>query len=538
MADQDILTSGPTFPAARPLGSSLTFDGLRRALQQPAVARSLPVLGALSAVAMAGLAWSVVQSPSQLALYQGLGDADKGAVANALQTSGIAYTLDRDSGSISVAEDEIHKARMMLAAQGLPKAAPGGDALIAALPMGSSRAVEGETLRSAREADLARTIEAVEAVKRARVHLATPEPSAFVRDQSAPAASIMLTMQSGRTLSDAQVRAIKHLVASSVPGLNPDQVSIIDQSGALLTQSDTSGDTAAFQLQIQIEDRYRQAINTLLLPIVGAGNFTAELHVDLDPTESQSTRESYPKDDRALRQEGGNRTSSATVAPPAIGIPGVLSNTPPPASQLSNQQSAPQAAVGNGGNQSEETYTRSFDVGREISVTHQPVGRLRRLTVAVALRDIKGGKKLSAKELASLENLVKSAVGFDAARGDIVALGARPFADAEADAAHIWDKPWFLVLLRQVGGVIAGLLVLIFVGRPIFRGLQKRATEQAQIQAIMGSLPASGAAITLDMIEAAPSYTDRATLVRDFVKQNPDRATLVVQQLVQEGDRD
>ncbi len=547
MAEQEILDTGRNLPvSAVGSGGPLSFvmpaslSGLRGFTQQPAVRKALPLLGGVGALGLAAIAWWSLQSPSQRPLYEGLGEADKAGVADALQSSGIPYAIDRDTGGITVSEDDVHKARMMLASLGLPKAAPGGDAMIAALPMGSSRAVEGETLRGAREADLARTIEAIDSVKTARVHLATPEPSVFVRDVAQPAASIMLTLQAGRTLSQAQVRAIKHLVAASVPSLAPDQVSVIDQTGALLSQSDSGGDDAAFQLQVQMENRYRQALNALLGPMVGQGNFTAELHVDVDQTESQSTRESYPKDDRALRQEEGNKTSNMATPVAAIGIPGALSNQPPPASQLSTQApTTPAPTSPASSNQSEETYTRSFDVGREISVTHQPVGKVRRLSVAVALRDIKGAKKRSSAELASLEALVKGAVGFDAARGDVVAISSRSFVEPEIAIEHFWDAPWFMSVVRQLGALMVALLTLFFVGRPMFNSLRKASIGNAAFapevdDRTKGLLQqAVERHVTLDMIEAAPSYADRATLVRDFVKQDPARATVVVRQLIQ-----
>jgi flagellar M-ring protein FliF len=549
MADHDILDSDANLPvsnhASKPLKPFVLQTGLSNLFdlsRQSAVRRALPMLGGTSALAVAALAWWSLQSPSLRPLYEGLSEADKAAVADALQSSGITYKLDRDTGGIVVNEDDVHKARMLLASQGLPKAAPGGDAMIAALPMGSSRAVEGETLRGAREADLARTIEAIDTVKTARVHLAMPEPSVFVRDAATPAASVMLTLQNGRTLSEAQVRAIRHLVAASVPSLSPEQVSVVDQSGALLSQSDANGDDAAFQLQLQMESRYRQALSALLGPMLGAGNFAVEIHVDVDQSESQSTRESYPKDDRALRQEEGNKTSNTATSPAAVGIPGALSNQPPPASQLSNQSRNTSVDSGNPNeNQSAETYTRSFDVGREISVTHQPVGKVRRLTVAVALRDVKGAKPRSPAELGSLEALIKGAVGFDVARGDVVALSARAFAEPDVVTEHIWDSPWFMVAIRQLGALIVALLTLFFLGRPMLKALRNRASnESPAVDNVLeqpknqSQLPTERQ-ITLDMIEAAPSYADRATLVRDFVKQDPARATLVVRQLMQEG---
>lgn len=553
MSDQEVIPAGSTplpasqMRAAAPASNPL--NALRAFADQPAVRRSLPALGAVGALLLAGAAWWALQTPSQATVFAGLAEADKAAVADALQSAGIAYEIDRNTGSLTVAEDDVHRARMMLAGQGLPKAAPGGDAMLSAIPMGASRAVEGETLRGAREADLARTIEAIDSVRSARVHLATPEPSPFVRDDSQPAASIMLTMETGRTLDEAQVRAIKFLVASSVPGMTPGQVSVVDQSGALLSQEDGTSDDKNFQLQLKVEERYRAAVTALLAPMVGAGNFSTEVHADVDFAESQSTRESYPKDDRALRSEQGNKTSNSETQTPAIGIPGALSNQPPQATQVANTpggaiQTSPATAAPQPSNESAETYSRSFDVGREISVTHQPVGKVRRVTVAVALRDAVGGKKRSKLELSQIDALVKGAIGFDATRGDIVAISARPFADTPEPVTNFWDNPLFMAAIRQAGAIVVALLVLFFIGRPLLRMLKEKSaasSENAEIERKLMGATAPGSAgslsqqnVTLEMIEAAPSYEERAVLVRNFVKQDSARAALVVRQLVQE----
>ena len=537
MAEQDIIPAGP---AARlqmggPMGSVRSF------MAQPAVASSLPVIGLLAALAIAAAAWWTFNVPPQRPLFEGLAETDKAAVASSLQSAGINYTLDGGSGAISVADQDFHKARMLLAGQGLPKAAPSGDALVSAIPMGASRAVEGQTLKAAREADLARTIEAIDAVASARVHLATPEPSLFVRDAAEPAASVMLRLQTGRTLADAQVRAIRHLVASSVPGLGAEQVSIVDQSGSLLSQQGSNGDDRNFQLQTQMEERYRQAIITLLTPVMGVGNFSTEVHAELDVTESQSTRETYPKDDVALRSEEGNK-SSGTSSPPAMGIPGATSNTPPTTAQVSTtpppvQPPATAAATP----QTEEQYSRRFDVGREISVTHQPVGRLKRVSAAVALNT---AKPLKPAELQQIEALVKGAVGFDAQRGDTVAVSMRPFAKVEQPEEALLDSPWLMPLIQQGGALLGALLAFLFIGRPIMKALKRPANADAPVdEALAGQLmeatamPAPGRPVTLSMIESAPSYEARAALVRNFVKQDPARAALVVRQLMQEGQK-
>lgn len=544
MAEQHILPpeaplAGSQMVRASP-ATPLGLNGLRDLTRQPAVRKALPAIALSGAVGLAAITYFALSTPAQAPLFQGLAEADKAAVADALASSGIGYTLDSASGAISVDSSKLHEARMLLAGQGLPKAQPSGDAVIASLPMGSSRAVEGETLRGAREADLARTIEAIDAVKTARVHLATPEPSVFVREAREPAASVMLTMQQGRTLSEAQVQAIRHLVASSVPNLSADAVSVIDQSGALLSSQQAGADDRMFHLQMQMEERYRQAVIALLTPIAGPSNFSVEVHADVDASESQSTRETYPENDRALRSEEGTKSMSGGNEASAFGIPGALSNQPPPASQISSTPPVAGAGAAQATGQSEENYTRSFDVGREIAVTHQPQGGLRRLSVAVALRDVKGEKKRSAADVAALENLVKGAVGFNSERGDVVAISARPFAEQTEEAVNFWDQPWFFPLVRQVGAVLGALLAFLIVGRPLVAAVKNRmaaSKERAEIEQTL--LAATGqsrapAAVTIEMIEAAPSYEARANLVRSFIRQDPERAALVVRQMVKE----
>lgn len=551
MAEQQIITpEAGTALSTPPSGARRLFgqaDGWRGLVGQPAVRKALPGLALVGSVGLAAIAYFSLQSPAQAPLFQGLADADKAAVAGALQSAGIAYTLDQGSGAIQVGEDDVHKARMMLAGQGLPKAAPSGDTLISSIPMGSSRAVEGETLRGAREADLARTIEAIDAVKTARIHISQPEPSVFVRDAVKSAASVMLTLQAGRSLSDAQVQAIQHLVASAVPGMTPEDVSVVDQSGKLLSDREISPDNQNFELQLRVEERYRNALTALLEPIIGRENFSTEVHVDLDFSESQSTRETYPKEDRALRSEEGNRTTSGEATPPAaVGIPGALSNQPPPASQVATTPGGTQAVPGGSGGaagsgQSAETYARNFDVGREISVTHNPQGKIARVTVAVALRDAKGAKPRPPAEIAAIDALVKGAVGFDARRGDVVAINARPFADVEAVQISWWDRPWVMPLLRQIGGLLIALLVLFFVARPLVKTLKARNeaanaidTEMLEQSLLAEVQPSEEGGVTFDMIESAPNYQDRVELVRNFVKQDPARAAAVVRQLMRE----
>ena len=493
------------------------------------------------------MAWWMLQSPNQLPVYAGLGDADKAAVSSALQAGGIAYSIDDSSGNITVAEDDVHKARILLAGEGLPKAAPAGDALLSNLPLGASRALENDTLRGAREADLARTIEGIETIKTARVMLAKEDDSPFLRDESSAAASVMLTLENGRSLDEAQVKAIRFLVASSVPGLQPSEVSIVDQSGTLLSDTMSTSEDRNLDLQQRTEKKLQKSIAALLTPVLGSGNFSTAVHADLDFSESQSTRESYPKEDRALILEQGNKSTTSETGQYAIGIPGAVSNQPPSASQVANTPNGAQSSerAANSG-ESAKSYSRKFDVGREISVTHQPIGNLRRVTVAVA---VKAGKKpLSAAARAQIEALIKGAVGFSAERGDTVAVSSQNFVAVAAESEQFWDAPWFVALLRQLGGLVAAVLVLAFVARPMLKRIGSMNGERnakALEEGLLGSLPDrtdkyqpeanvnAQSPITLEMIKSAPAYEQRAALVRAFVRQDPDRAALVMRSLME-----
>lgn len=536
-------------------------DRLRGIFDQPAVQRSLPMIGLIGLLGLAALAWMAFSQAPQRDLFRGLADGDKAAVADALTSAGVKYAIDRDTGTLTVSDADFYRAKMLLAQQGLPKSAPNGDALITSLPMGASRAMEGERLRGARELDLARTIEQIDAVAAARVHLAVQESSVFLRETKQSAASVMLQLRPGATLSDNQVRAITHLVGSSVPGLSPDDVSIVDQTGKLLAGAgrDPVADAGERQIDIQakMENRYREALDKLLIPIVGAGNYTAEVHADLDFAEVQATRESYPKDLATLRAEQGGWTREK--GDQAGGVPGAISNSPPPASQIAaapNGVAAPQIPGAPGtaageANKTSENYNRTFELGREISVTRNPIGTVRRLSVAVALRDV-NGKARPRAELTAIEDLVKGAVGFDQNRGDIIAVNSRKFADVDVApvGGNWWDAPWVSMVARNVSALLIVALLIFGFAKPLMkrraastaqRAEQTAAAREAQRAQVGQEIAATLAnetridpsrPVTLDMIEATPGYANRAELIRSFVRQDPARAALVVRDLI------
>ena len=584
---ENALTPSVGGAAALPAASPASFGGAKGVdalkarftgfMKQPAVAKSLPLLGLLGVVATAGAAWLALREPPQRDLFRALPDADKSAVAQVLDQNGIRYDFD-NSGSMTVGEDDYFKAKMMLAAQGLPKSAPDGNSMIDSLPMGASRAVEGEKLRSAREMDLARTIEAIDSVESAKVHLAVEPPSVFLRERSKPSASVMLRLASGRQLTDAQVSAIVHLVASSIPELNPEDISVVDQNGRLLSNNDSNAaDDRQLAVQTKMEDRYRQSVIALLTPILGAGKFSTEVHTELNFAERQATRETYPQDEARLRTEQGTWASDPRgqgTGSEASGIPGALSNQAPvnptvtqtnPNGQAVAQGSTNQGATsaqtaaqpGTPANplmKTEETFNRSFELGREVSVTKDAIGTVKRLSVAVALDNGPDGKPRSAQEIAALEALVKGAVGFDQARGDVVALSSRSFAKEEVVQAPWYEAGWVSPLVRNVSALLVALLVIFGIGRPLLKrraAVQAAAAEQiaAEGQKIGREIstelsrratvnPDGSMPVTLDMISSTYDYAQRADLIRNFVKQDPDRAALVVRDLLKEGKKE
>lgn len=547
-------------------------------LQQPAFKRALPFLIVVALVGAVALAWVMLVTPPQRTLFAGLPDADKQAVMTALTTAGIKSSMN-DAGDITVAEDDYHKARMTLAAQDLPKAAPGGYDILDKLPMGVSRAVEGERMRQARETELAKTIEEIDAVTEARVHLAMPESTVFVRDNAAPSASVMVKLTPGRTLSDSQVRSIVNLVASSVPGMKAEGVTVVDQMGALLSAAGsgsggTSAGDALIDYQSRVEGKYREQLTKLLTPLLGAGNFSAEIQASVDLDESSATSELYDKDGSGLKLEQGSYTTPGGDGASAGGIPGALSNSVPPPSAVVTPTPTPTptgTAVAGGAPapgtplvKSSENFTRSYDLGRQVKVTRDQPGKVTRLSVAVLLRDPDTGKSRTPAEIQQITQLVRAAVGYDATRGDQVTVISRKFSTDVTDMpkAAWYEQPWVPMVMRNGTALLIALLVLMLGVRPLlgamFPGMKKKKKgkkgaedsetpalpREATVAAALAppaddeaAVEASAPVVSMEMLESARSYDERVGLVRGFTRDNPARAALAVRDMIQADGR-
>ncbi len=510
--------------AVRDAGTITPFADIRlrgqRLFAQPAVRRSLPALTVLLVLVVAGGLWLALRSPDYRPVFASLGEADKAAVLAALQTANFKAHVDADTGAVEVPAADVAAARIMLAGQGLPKAAASGLDVLGAMPLGSSRAVETARLKSAAESELAASIMAIDGVDHASVHLAAGEQSVFIRDTAAPTASVFVRLAAGRSLSEAQVRAIVHLIAASVAGLSPDRVSVVDQSGTLLSgdASGALGDSSRqLAYQTNVEDGLRRRVVALLTPILGAGNFSTQVAADLDFSVSEATRESFDKDG-VLRSD---QNSSATEAgqPPARGIPGALSNTVPPAAQASSTPPAAVPPVAPPGTHS-ESATRAFEIGKAVSVTRAPVGAVRRLSVAVVVRDTTlGNGRDQAAQVAQLTGLVRSAVGFDARRGDVVTVVGRSFAPTPAEvAAKWWELPLVATGVKACAALV-GVALFVFGGvRPLVR---RPPPEPQRFEEV---------AETIDL--SPVDYTLKLAETRQLVGEDVGRATAVVRQML------
>lgn len=436
-------------------------------------------------------------------------------------------------------------------------------------PFGMSDLAESTRYREMLETDLGNTIAGLQFVRAARVHLALPKPSAFIRDNHPASASVLLTLYPGRQLDSSQVQAIVHLVSSSVPDLDPSQVSVVDQQGTLLTGSDPNSPGAVgdahMRLVTRMENSYAQRIETLLTPLVGPGRVRAQVDVALDFSETEKASESYDGDKPALRSE---QTSSDTKHDDNSGqIAGALSNQPPntvaqPTAAKPNAGTPPaaNAAASNTTNatptDTSSSATRNYELGRTISHVTDPAGRMTRLTVAVVVDnkpalDGKGKSiPLTAQELQHLTDLTKNAVGYDQQRGDSVTVINQAFSDdaAASDTAPaaqpFWMRPGMLDLIKQGAGILIAVLIAFGLLRPLLKGLLR---GPEPVPALAGPIPTVSVRIADDDRDerndpvriTSPqiqnmAYEQKIGLARKLVQENSKQVAQVVMNWVGE----
>lgn len=556
-------TSGnPLIAQARGVVSNVLRMG-----DQPALRRAFPAILILVVTVLALAGWVLLREPARMTLFPGLAEADKARVMDALNTAGINAAVDSVTGEVEVPTSDYHRARMELAAQGLPTTIPDGNAVLTDLPMGASRSVEGARLKQAQELELARSITEISSVAQARVHLALPEKSAFLRDKQPPRASVFLQLSPGRVMEAAQVEAIVNLVSSSVPGMARSDVTVVDQMGRLLSRG--SDDPAAIvsdrqlQHQIEVETLYRQRIEALLTPIAGPGNLSVQVTVDMDFTQSQITEERVDPQGTALRSEQSEVVESAE--PAARGIPGAVANTPPNPADL---EAAGAADAGTAGaatmtNRSSGT-TRNYEVSRTVETTQPATAQIRRVSAAILMRAVppvapveegaEPAPMLPPALKADLERLAQSAIGFDAARGDTVTITAQPFMDEILIEAPPADLSWLPEATRQFALIALIAIVAFGIVRPLLTRVAWHSENPAtgggvQVGGVAGVEVADGdslddvqarlearrAKLTNAALGANVSREEKFAVLRQIVAEDPARIASVLQRMMKDG---
>lgn len=494
-----------------PALSNATPIGVAPFAQIPAATKVKAGVGVIALGAVAVSAWLWSQQPDWKVLYNNLPDREGGAVIAQLVQMNVPYKYTEGGGAIMVPAGMVHDARLRLAAAGLPRSDTTGYELMEKQRFGTTQFQERLNFQRGLEGELARSIQSIAAVKQARVHLAIPVQNGFLREQLKPSASVVLTLYPGRVLERSQVQGILHLVASSVPDMNPKQVSVVDQYGKLVSDLDADGgamNTAQINYRNQIESSLSRRISDLLEPIVGQGNLRAQVAADIDFTQSEATAETFSPNQNpanaAIRsqQTMASQDGNGGLAAPG-GIPGALTNQPPgnPTAPVNGAAQATGPAAGAAASQSaangssrQESVT-NYEVDRTVKVTRNQTGSVRRLSVAVLLNQKESvneeGKTvltpLTPMEIQSIEALVKQAVGFSAERGDSVQVVNAAFTKAPAVAepeVPLWKDPETMSFARDIGKqfgfVVLALIILMMFIRPALKAMKKPAPAAGQ----------------------------------------------------------
>ena len=555
---------------------------VRDMIEQPGFRRAFPtVLATLTGIAAIGL-FVLMQNPNMTTLYAAASDADKAKMFEALKNMGMQVDLDPATGEVTIPTEDYHQARISLAAQGLPEFSPDGFDAIDNLPLGASRSVESMKLKNVQEQELSRSIAEIRNIKAARVHLALPEKSVFIRNQMAPTASVFVTLKSGRELDQTQVRAITNLISASVPGMSQNDVSIIDQYGSLLSDApdDPNQILADNQLEyrMRLENIYRSRIQSLLAPIVGARNVSAQVNIEIDFTRKEISQELVDPEKTATLSEQNSLNVSAKKD--AVGIPGAISNQPPSEAEVSQKD----ATAKNAGSEAKETFeTKSstnltnYEVSRKFETVTEASNVISRIDAAILVRDKKvtdpdTGEEvyepISEKLKAELDQLIRSAIGLKAERGDSLTITSQQFNEEIIGTVINWyETKWFRSIIEYSLFVILIAVVAIGVVRPMLsrllvptsstnsvmelyaeaetmadlatqRNENMKALEVEEgetLDSIKAKLKPKGkSGISADLLDTANTYDDKVALVRMIVGDEAGRVANVFKQMMRQ----
>ena len=566
---------------------SQAISKVRETIDQPGFRRAFPtLLASLTAVA-AVILYISMQKPEMTTLYSSVSESEKSKIIASLQNMGIEIQVDPVTGDLLVPASVYHQARISLAAQGLPEFSGGGFDSLENMPLGISRSVEGMKLRQAQEAELGRSVAEISSIQSARVHLAIPEKSVFVRDQTPPTASVFVNLKNGRKLNQTQVLAITNLVSSSVPALSPSNVSIIDQFGNLLSNSpdDPDQELADSQLEyrMRLENIYRNRIQSLVTPIVGSGNINAQVNLEIDFTRKEVSQEIVDPDTIAIRSE--QNSLNVTAKKDAVGIPGAISNEPPQEATVNQEQNQAGLALSSNENQEDQekfetkssTDLKNYEVSKTYETVKNPSNLITRIDAALLIRDRKvinpdTGEEtfepVPAEVITQVENLIKSALGIKPERGDTLTVTSQPFVEEFKGFVTKWyEGAWFRSMVEKTLLVLLIGIVALGVVRPMLNKIlvptastnsvmelyaeaetmaevaAKRATETEAVEVDEGESldeikaklkPKKKGGISADMLDTANTYDDKVALVRIIVTDEAGRVANVFKQMMRE----
>lgn len=573
----------PASPTAAAPAPSASLPSIRDVLEQPAVRKSMPAIIALLTIAVFIIAYSWVQEPAYRVVYPGLSEADRQAAFEALSSAEYGAKIDTQTGELKVPDARYHEARIFLASRGLPQGgATGGiDSLSDDASMTTSQFMEQVRYVSAMEQELGRSISQISTIQSARVHLASPKQSVFVRDRTPAKASVVVAPYPGRMVSPSQVEAITHMVSSSIPYLAAEDVVVVDQRGKLLTDANNFASMQLNSVQMEhqqrLEESYRSRIDALLTPVVGSGNVRAEVDVQMDFTEIESTYEEYDGNDNGPRARSEILTVEKGSARDARGVPGATSNTAPldPVAVVDGQLIGAEPENTGLSTLSSKT-TRNYEMDRAVRHVKRQGGTLERISVAVVINEpivtepgTEDGQELggtavaqgfSELELERLTNLVKGVIGFDAERGDSVTILPAKFEKpAPIDTQYAWyENAQLMSALQSLAAALTFIALLFIVVRPIIKSylpavevLEEDGSGAAKdgeltqeelnmielgdgesLEDIKAKLKPKKSTISADMLDTANTYDDKVALVRLLVAEDSGRVANVLKKMI------
>lgn len=506
-------------------------------------------IGAVVAL-LAGM-WMWGSTPDYRVLFSNLSDRDGGAIIESLQQMNVPYKFADGGGALLVPANQVHEVRLRLASQGLPKGGTVGFELMENQKFGTSQFLEQVNYQRALEGELARSVQTLSSVQNARVHLAIPKPSVFVQEQQKPSASVVLSLYPGRSLTEGQVNAIVHLISSSVPDMPAKNVTVVDQSGTLLSSPPDNAHPPMDANQIkyvqQIEDDYSKRIMDIVAPLVGLNNVHAEVTANIDFTQTEQTAETFkpnqPPNQATLRSQQTVESLNNNGAANAAGVPGALSNQPPipPTAPLTTPAANAVANSGGaGGSNVHKESTTNYEVDRTISYTKLPVGSIRRLSAAVVVNNRtitdKSGKPVSKPltpaEIAQITALVKEAIGYDEKRGDTLSVLNSAFDEPKEtlEALPLWKQPEVIALVKDIlkYSLIAGIGAFLLFGiiKPSFKNLATAIETSGINEAQPGQTAAA------HQYAPAASYDNHLMSAKQLAQQDPKMVATVVKEWV------